>query len=72
MTETVTVFVGFDSVMATIETTVSVVAGRVVGGSVTVLVTSELCIIVRISVLVTGPAEEPPSTGTTEYCTALL
>lgn len=27
---------------------------------------------VRVSVLVAGTAEEPPSTGTTEYCTDLL
>ena len=56
----------------TVEITVSVVAGSVVGGSVTVLVVSLVWVTVRTSVLVMGAFDEPPSTGTTEYRAALL
>lgn len=69
---TVTVPAASESLRITVEMTISVAGGSVVGAAVTVVVTSELCVTVRISVVVTGAAEEPPSTGTTEYCTALL
>ncbi len=68
----VVLFVVSDAPTNTVDTTVSVTAGTVTGSAVTVFVTSEYCVNVRISVLVTGAVDEPPSTATTEYCTALL
>ena len=63
-----TVFAGSDSLTTIVDTTVSVEAGRVLVGAVTVSVCSDVCVIVLTAGALAGGgvAAEPPSTATTE------